>query len=126
MQHAAASVCTLHMAGACRSSRFRPTMAIVRKAKYRFSTLRSRVMHRSASGSQIGDLQRQGSSLSVQLSGQSTSLNFPRSQGLAPALMGMQSCPTALYALAQPLSMSTPHTIRKVDGQSRMHPTEAC
>ncbi len=77
MQHAAASVCTLHMAGACRSSRFRPTMAIVRKAKYRFSTLRSRVMHRSASGSQIGDLQRQGSSLSVQLSGQSTSLNFP-------------------------------------------------
>ena len=57
MQHAAASVCTLHMAGACRSSRFRPTMAIVRKAKYPFSTLRSRVMHSSASGSQIGDLQ---------------------------------------------------------------------
>ena len=31
-------------------------MTAVRKAKYRFSTLRSRVMHRSASGSQVGEL----------------------------------------------------------------------
>lgn len=57
---------------ACRASRFRPTMAAVRKAKYRFSTLRSRVMHRSASGSQMGDMptRNASSSLSVQLSGQ--------------------------------------------------------
>ena len=48
-------------------------MTAVRKAKYRFSTLRSRVMHRSASGSQVGDAMqaaREPSSLSVQLSGQ--------------------------------------------------------
>ena len=47
-------------------------MTAVRKAKYRFSTLRSRVMHRSASGSQMGDSMqpmREASSLSVQLSG---------------------------------------------------------
>ena len=68
-------------------------MAIVRKAKYRFSTLRSRVMHRSASGSQIGDLQRQNSSLSVQLSGWSTSLTLPHRQGLTLACVGMLSLP---------------------------------
>ena len=48
-------------------------MTAVRKAKYRFSTLRSRVMHRSASGSQAGDAMqaaREPCSLSVQLSGQ--------------------------------------------------------
>ena len=48
-------------------------MTAVRKAKYRFSTLRSRVTHRSASGSQVGDAMQaahEPSSLSVQLSGQ--------------------------------------------------------
>ena len=78
-------------------------MAIVRKAKYRFSTLRSRVMHRSASGSQMGDLQRQSSSLSVQLSGQHPCHSAPDWSWMdcCPPFDSAASQPTLRYALAQ-------------------------